>query len=98
MKTRRIEFQGITKAELHNKITSLLDKYDEEIKKNNISVEKSVDIYNISGSIKKFVFTFSVKAEVELNDNFIDIRYETDVPENYHDSGIESLTAEIKSI
>lgn len=98
MKTKRVEFQGAAKQELHDKIAALLNKYDDEIRNNNISVTRNGDVYNVSGSIKKFVFTFSVKAEIELNDNYIDIRYDTDVPESFHEQGIESLRTEITEI
>jgi hypothetical protein len=98
LKTKRVEFEGATKQELHDKITALLNKYDDEIKKNNISITRNGDVYNVSGSIKKFVFTFSVKAEIELNDNYLDIRYDTDVPESFQEQGIETLKSEIKEI
>ena len=98
MKTKRVEFEDASKQELHDKITALLNKYDDEISKNNISITRNGDVYNVSGSIKKFVFTFSVKAEIELSDNYIDIRYDTDVPESLQEQGIESLKSEIKEI
>jgi len=95
MKTKRIDFNGITKAELQNKIAALLDKYDSDIAENNISVTKNADIYTLSGSIKKFLFTFSVKAEIELFDNYIMVKYDTDVPENFQDTGFNKLASEI---
>lgn len=97
MKTKRIEFEGITKDELHRKITGLLDKYDNQVKENNISVVKNGDVYSIAGSIKKFIFTFSIKADVELYEGYILVHYDTDIPESYHNEGIESFRAEIKS-
>jgi hypothetical protein len=95
MKTKRIDFEGITKAELHSKITGLLDKYNTDIAENNISVSKNGDIYNVSGSIKKFLFTFSIKAEIELFDNYIMVKYDTDVPESFQDTGFNKLASEI---
>jgi hypothetical protein len=96
LKTKRIDFEGITKAELHKKITCLLDKYDKDIAENNISVSKSSDTYNVSGSIKKFVFTFGIKAEIELFDNYIMVKYDTDVPESFRDTGFDKLASEIQ--
>lgn len=96
MRTNRIDFKGITKAELHSKITRLLDKYNGEITENNISVNKNGDTYNISGSIKKFLFSFSIDAEIQLFDNYITVNYDTNIPESLQNTGFEKMETEIK--
>jgi hypothetical protein len=96
MRTKRIDFDGVTKAELHNKITKLLDKYQGEIADNNISVNKNDDTYTVKGSVKKFVFTFGIDAEIQLFDNYIEVNYDTNVPESFQSTGFEKMETEIK--
>lgn len=95
MRTKRIDFDGTAKDELHSKITKLLNKHNSEITENNISVSKQGDTYNISGSIKKFLFSFSIEAEIQLFDNYITVNYDTNIPESIQSTGFDKMKTEL---
>lgn len=91
MKELRIELQGKTKNEIHQKILDKQRESYDEIVRNNILVNQSGDKYNISFNGPVMGLNFVLSGSIEVFDGYIIVLYEHNMENSFVDNAIEML-------
>ena len=95
MKSRTLNFPGLSKNELHERINHLMNMYHGEIISNNVSVVRNDDNYNINASIRKFILNFHLSGNILVYDNYLTLNFETNIPQDYIEKGISRIVQEM---
>ena len=91
MKELRIELQGKTKNEIHQKILDKQRESYDEIVKHNIQVSQSDDKYNISFNGPVMGFNFVLNGSIQVFDGYLIVNYEHNMESSFVDNAIEML-------
>ena len=93
-----VPFPNNSKIDLHQKLGKFVNKNDSEITKNNVKIKQIDNIYDIYAE-KNFLFVnYFVKGLVEVFDNYLQIKYDTNAPDWAVQKGIRDFINEFKNI
>lgn len=97
MKTKIFEQSGKSKSELINILEKVKLKYASKIEKNEISINRYGDTFNIYAVKDYILMKFWVDANIILEDGSITINYKTNIPETKEKDFLKLIEREIIS-
>ena len=81
MNSLRLDLPGLSKSELHLRISNLISSKSQDIKNNNININQIGDTYLLAGQKNLILINYFVNARLEVFDNYLNIQYDTNAPE-----------------